>query len=231
VSSAVAAVLAINLVSCTAIGVPVPASASSLSQPTDLATAASAAIDPSPSGSGVVGSADPDRSQLQTSAVATPKVDAEPTRVVVGGLGIDLPIVRPSPGETYPLCDVAEFLPEFGLPGLPGVTYIYAHAQAGMFLPLLEASRTRTAALVGVAVDVYTADSFRRRYEITDIHRHLRSFDVVNGLPGDALVLQTSETDHHTGTKLMLVARPRSEPEQVSANEARPKARPRACGD
>jgi hypothetical protein len=107
---------------------------------------------------------------------------------------------------------------------------VYAHAQVGMFLPLLEASRSDAAALVGAVVDLYTADGFLRRYAIRAVHRLVRSFDVVNSIRGDALVLQTSETDHHTGTKLMVVARPIGGPERVSVSDARPDARPRMCG-
>jgi hypothetical protein len=182
----------------------------------------------------VVGSippAEPVPPSSAETAAAIPQVDAEPTRVVVRDLRIDLPVIRAPRNEAYPLCDVAEFLPAYGLPGLPGVTYIYAHAQAGMFLSLLEASRNVDGAeLLGADVDVYTADAFRRRYAITEVHRHVRSFDVVNDLPGDGLVLQTSETDHHTGTKLMIVARPVGRAEPVSVTNARPEARPRVCG-
>ena len=174
---------------------------------------------------------EPVRAPTAGTAAAIPKVDAEPTRVIVRDLRIDLPVIRAPRDEAYPLCDVAEFLPAYGLPGLPGVTYIYAHAQAGMFLSLLEASRNVDGAeLLGTNIEVYTADAFRRRYAITEVHRHVRSFDVVNDLRGDGLVLQTSETDHHTGTKLMIVARPVGAAEPVSVTKARPEARPRVCG-
>jgi hypothetical protein len=184
-----------------------------------------------PSGSVSVGSGRQDRSYPSGSASPGPEVDAVPTRVVVRDLNIDLPVIRPARDEAYPLCDVAEFLPAYGLPGLPGVTYIYAHAQAGMFLSLLEASRkAKGAALLGVVVDVYTSDSFRRRYAIAEVHPHARSLDLVTDLRGDAVVLQTSETAHHSGTKLMVVARPFGAPERVSAKRAGPDPRPRVCG-
>ena len=112
------------------------------------------------------------------------------------------------------------------------MTYLYAHAQAGMFLPLLRASqRADGAELLGLPVELYTADAFRRLYVIRDVRRHVRSFDIVNSLGGDALLLQTSETAHQTGTKLMVVARPVGAPEQVSPTEARPAARPRNCAN
>ena len=161
----------------------------------------------------------------------TPGLDAEPTRVVIAALGIDLPVIRPRQDEAYPLCDVAEFLPSYGLPGLPGVTYLYAHARSGMFLALLEASRTDDgAAMLGQEVQVYSSDRVRRLYTITEVHRRVRNLDVVNKLAGDALVLQTSETSRSSGTKLVVVARPTGTPTVASERAAQPVARPRACG-
>jgi hypothetical protein len=162
----------------------------------------------------------------------TPRLDAEPTRIAIAALGIDLPVVRPRPHETYPLCDVAEFLPSYGLPGLPGVTYLYAHARTGMFLPLLLESRIDDgSALIGKEVELYSSDLFRRRYTITEIHRNVLDLEVVNDLEGDVLVLQTSETSRSSGTKLVVVARPRDEPALTSERAARPTPRPRVCED
>jgi hypothetical protein len=177
-----------------------------------------------------VGATEP-TSGVPAPAGPTTSLDAVPTRVVIATLGIDLPVIRPRPDETFPLCDVAEFLPSYGLPGLPGVTFVYAHARAGMFLPLLEASRTRDGrAMIGQQVLLYSSDRLRRRYLITEVHRGVHDLDVVNELAGDALVLQTSETSHSTGTKLVVVARPTGAVAMVAARAARPDARPRACG-
>jgi len=163
---------------------------------------------------------------------STPRLDAEPTRILIETLGIDLPVIRPPEDETFPFCDVAEFLPAYGLPGLPGVTYLYAHARAGMFLPLLETSRRANGAgMLGRETQLFSSDGFRRRYVITEVHRHVHDLDVVNRLSGDALVLQTSETSHSTGAKLVVVARPKGIATPVSMPSARPVARPRACGD
>jgi hypothetical protein len=230
--SASAAVVAISMLSCMPVGVAAPGSTGDGGSPTDVRAAGSAPTVAEPSSPAPVRSAESDGSARVGGTAPTPEVDAEPTRIVLRNLGIDLPVVRPARDETYPLCNVAEFLPAYGLPGLPGVTYVYSHARAGMFLPILEASQKADGAtLLGAGVDVYTADAFRRHYAITEVHRRVRSFAVVNGLRGDALVLQTSETDHHTGTKLMVVARPVGGPDQASATEARPEARPRVCGD
>jgi len=151
--------------------------------------------------------------------------------VVISALGIDLPVIRPRQDEPYPPCDVAEFLPSYGLPGLPGVTYVYAHARSGMFLPLLEASRIDGGAnLLGREVELYSSDRFRRRFAIAEVHRGVRDLDVVNELAGDALVLQTSETSRSSGPKLVVVARPVGDPAVASGSAALPVARPRVCG-
>jgi hypothetical protein len=151
---------------------------------------------------------------------------------VIESLDIDLPVIRPSPDETFPLCDVAEFLPSYGLPGLPGVTYLYAHARRGMFLPLLEASRTHGGqAMLRKEIELFSSDRFHRRYQITEIHPRVKDLDVVNDLAGDALVLQTSETSRSSGTKLVVVARPIGTPVLSSDRAARPTARPRVCAD
>jgi len=161
-----------------------------------------------------------------------PQLDAEPTRVVIESLDIDLPVIRPGPDETYPLCDVAEFLPSYGLPGLPGLTYLYAHARTGMFLPLLETSRIHGGqAMLGKVVELFSSDRFHRRYQITEIYPRVKDLEVVNDLAGDALVLQTSETSRSSGTKLVVVARPIGAPELSSDRAARPTARPRVCAD
>jgi hypothetical protein len=161
-----------------------------------------------------------------------PRLDAEPTRIAIKALAIDLPVIRPRRDETYPLCNVAEFLPSYGLPGLPGVTYLYAHARTGMFLPLLLESRIDDgSALIGKEVELYSSDLFRRRYTITEIHTKVRDLEVVNDLDGDGLVLQTSETSRSSGTKLVVVARPTDGPTLTSEQAARPTPRPRVCQD
>jgi hypothetical protein len=187
---------------------------------------------PSASSASASGGIDEPVASVPQLAGPTPRLDAEPTRIVIGALGVDLPVIRPRLGETYPLCDVAEFLPSYGLPGLPGVTYLYAHARSGMFLPLLEASRIDGGtAMLGKEVRLYSSDGFRRRYHISEVHRRVHDLDVVNELAGDALVLQTSETSRSSGTKLVVVARPTGTPTIASNRAAAPVARPRVCGD
>ncbi len=147
-------------------------------------------------------------------------------------LGIDLPVVTPPTRSTWPLCDVAEYFkpPAFQHPGAGGVTYIYGHAQAGMFLPILEASRIGGRALIGQTVRVWTARNQLFIYVITRVRRHQKSLSWAFDLPPNSLVLQTSEDQYRTGRKVMLVARQGGAPVVVTRAEARPPAHPRVCG-
>lgn len=162
---------------------------------------------------------------------ATPPSAAAPTRVVITSMHIDLPVVMPKADETYPWCDVAEYLPYYSVPGMPGITYLYAHAQKGMFLPLLDASLVDDGgSMLDRIVLVYTDDDQVRTYKIANIHRHTTDFAVADAIVGDAVILQTSETGYHTGGKLTVVARPTGSVETISTKEAHPQATPRVCG-
>ena len=155
-----------------------------------------------------------------------------PTRVAIPGLDIDLPVVNPPRSSTFPLCDVAEFFrpPTFQHPGAGGVTYIYAHAREGMFLPILRGSqRNGGRAMVGRTAWVWTARNHLYRYRIVAVRRFQHSLDWAYDLPPNSLVLQTSETPYRDGTKVMLVARQVGDPLKATLAESRPTPRPVAC--
>ena len=112
------------------------------------------------------------------------------------------------------------------------MTYLYAHAREGMFLPLLTASEQRDgASLLGELVQVSTSDGMVHVYTIVHVKRHALDFSIVDeGAPGvEQLVLQTSEGPAGTIPKLqvraeLLDVRPATDPA-----DATPVARPRAC--
>ena len=150
-------------------------------------------------------------------------------------LNVDLPVVSgtlvvPGNRDFYPLCDVAMYLDGFVAPGVPGTTYLYAHAQQGMFLPLLRASEVDDgAAMIGARVEVFSADGKLHAYEIERVKRHSTDLSIAVVEPGQhQLVLQTSEGPTGTIPKLQIAARPVSVAD-VSLDEARPVARPRVC--
>jgi hypothetical protein len=130
------------------------------------------------------------------------------TRVVVPGLKIDLPVIKP-PGNstTYPLCDVAMYLRDLYQPGQGKATYIYAHAREGMFLSMLEASKVNNGAgMLGMLVQVYTSDDQLFVYEIMSVRRHQTDLNRAIKAKTEQLWLQTSE-GFQIPQKLQVVAR------------------------
>lgn len=166
----------------------------------------------------------------------TPTPDAASrtaTRVVVGALGIDLPVMK-QPDPSYPSCDVAMYIEQLGQPGQGRATYLYAHAQKGMFLSILTASQVDNgAAMIGMIVEVYTSDDRLFLYEITEVRRHQTVLtDAVNATT-EQMWLQTSEGARQPpgviGPKTQVIALPLSEG-PADHEEANPTPHPRKCG-
>jgi hypothetical protein len=129
------------------------------------------------------------------------------TRVVITTLGINLPIVRGPSG--YPYCNVAMYQSTTAQPREPGVSFIYAHARKGMFLPLLTKYKASGAAgLLGRVVKVYTSDSVINYY-IIDTVRKTSTATTMNGvydLSRERLWLQTSTGPNFSYPKLIVEA-------------------------
>ena len=127
------------------------------------------------------------------------------TRVAVPGLGIDLPVIRGPSG--YPLCGVAMYLASVAQPREPGITYIYAHARTGMFLPLLTRWRIdRGASLIGRTVKVWTSDSYVSSYRITKVRVTAYAVAGATSLTHERLWLQTSTGPNTSYPKLIVEA-------------------------
>jgi hypothetical protein len=188
---------------------------------------------PVPSSAAVDATLAPGTPTPQLSRPPVLQAPAYASRVTVVDSGIDLPVVSGDlqPPPSYPFCDVAAYLTRFGQPYQPGVTYISAHAQEGMFLPLLEASLRRDGReLLGQQVDVYTDDGMRYGYTITEVNRHAVDYSFLADLPRDErfLILQTSEGPFGTLEKLQVLAVALDE-EAVDMALADPVANPRDC--
>ena len=152
------------------------------------------------------------------------------TRIVIRQLHIDLPIMLQTDDDgSYPLCDVAMYIPLFGQPGQGRATYIYAHARDGMFLPLLTQSLHNDGAKMrGMTVEVYTSDSWLFLYTITEVNRHTRNVDEALHTTTERLFMQTSEGPNGTFPKLQVVADYlSSDPTDPAA--AHPTPHPRIC--
>ena len=159
------------------------------------------------------------------------------TRIVIPSEDIDLAIVSrdlrvPGQGpDKYPPCDVALYHTAFDQPGQLGTTYIYAHARAGMFLPLLDASlRHDGASLLGALVQIYTDDDRVHLYQITLVNRHALDFSLALDAPSgvEQLILQTSEGPRGTVPKLQVLATP-IEVLPSTFPDAHPTPAPRPC--
>jgi hypothetical protein len=156
------------------------------------------------------------------------------SRVVVPALGIDLPVISGDlqPPPSYPYCDVAAYVTRFNQPYETGITYISAHAQRGMFLPLLQASeRNDGQELLGQTVDVYVSDGRLFTYRIERVVRHATDYAVVAEIPPTEqhLILQTSEGPYGTIEKLQVIAQLESETVVPDVAVANPEAQPRDC--
>ncbi len=164
------------------------------------------------------------------SASPTPAVERFATRVRVAALKIDLAVITPPGGaDAYPLCDVAMFIKELGQPGQGRATYIYAHARAGMFLPILDASLVRDGAgMLGLVVEVWTSDDQRFLYQITEVRRHQTDLNDAINATGEELWLQTSEGPRGTPGKTQVIATLLSEG-ATDAADAHPVPKPVEC--
>lgn len=130
---------------------------------------------------------------------------------------IDLPVVTPPPNEEFVLCNVAEYMTidptkPLAYPGLPRATFLYAHARTSMFLPLLDAVRKNNiASLMGLWVEVYTADNQDHVYQVTEVNPHISDsslIDRASAATTDQLWLQTSEGAYGTPGRMYVVAQP-----------------------
>ena len=170
----------------------------------------------------------------ETSGVVLDKA-SRPVRVRVPSLGIDLAVIgdrRKVPGSSpgYPACDVALSWSVFDLPGKPGTAWILAHAQEGMFLPLLTTLRAGgKGALLGREVEVQLRDGRLLTYRTYRVDPRATDADIgTRGRKQDEhrLVLQTS-TGVGSAPKLLVAARL---VDVDTTDEPWPEPRPRACG-
>ena len=152
---------------------------------------------------------------------------AHATRVAVSGLGIDLPVIRGPSG--YPPCRVAMYLASAAQPREPGITYIYAHARTGMFLPLLTRWRIdHGTSLIGRTIRVWTSDSYVSYYRIFRVRVTTKAVAGVTSLTRERLWLQTS-TGPTTAYPKLIVEASRYKTLRTTYAAAHPAAHPVSC--
>jgi len=150
------------------------------------------------------------------------------TRVQVPAYNINLAVVRSPNG--YPYCNVAMYMGALNQPQEPGVSFIFAHARTGMFLPLLNASKINDgAAMIGKLVYVWTSNSRLSTYKIVQVRRHVKSVQSAVGVTAEQLWLQTSEGPNFSYPKLVIVTKRLSTVASTYA-AAHPKAHIVHCG-
>jgi hypothetical protein len=220
---AAALLLALAVAACAEPPRPTPSPAAPTAA---TASAVPSAAEPSPSET-----PSPSPSPTPSPSIAVSR-GGLPTRVAIPSLRIDLPVVPIPKNSTFPLCNVAEYFgpPVFQAPGAGGVSYLFAHARTGMFLPILLASQISSGrGLIGTEVRVWTADDLLYTYRVTRVRRHQKSLAWAYALPANSLVLQTSETPYSDGSKVMLEARQVGSAVAAAPGDAQPKARPVRC--
>ncbi len=149
------------------------------------------------------------------------------TRIAMPALKIDLPVVRGPSG--YPYCNVAMYFPSLSQPREGGVSFLYAHARAGMFLPLLERSKVKNgASLIGMTIRVWTSNDLVSTYRIVRVRRHVYTLDGAYSAKTEQLWVQTSEGPHGTRNKLIVVAT-RIGTAAADHDAAHPTPHPKVC--
>lgn len=158
----------------------------------------------------------------------------DPVRVLVSGVWINLPVVRP-PLDTdgsprFPWCRVAEWMPTKGkADGKTGVLFIYAHGRYWEFGGLLEKSPKQMLGQI-IEVDVLpkaAGDGLKRlRYRVVEVRQHISSWADISDVPNGRVILQTSETDRHDGTKMVVIG---TYLDTTSSTRPIPVAKPQIC--
>jgi len=205
-----------------------PAATAASSVPTTPPAASTPAAPPA--------SASPTAPADSPSPTSIPDLTGTATRIVVESLGIDLPVVTlPASGVHY--CGVAMRWPYRGFvePGQTGSVYVLAHARAGMFLPLLDASlRNGGRSLIGRKVLLYTSADWVFIYDIVKVRRHVPSAGVSRlstplAARDPELWMQTSE-GATTASPLLQVAAVLVAARPASRAASHPTPRPTVCG-
>lgn len=148
-------------------------------------------------------------------SLLVPSVAGDPVRVLVSGVWINLPVVRPplegDGSPRFPWCRVAEWMPNKGKPdGKTGILFIYAHGRYWEFGGLLDKSPKQ---MIGQIIEVDLMPKVagqqltRVRYRVTEVRKGLTSWAELSDVPDGRVVLQTSETDRSDGTKMVVIGK------------------------
>jgi LPXTG-site transpeptidase (sortase) family protein len=134
-------------------------------------------------------------------AVGPPRVGVVASRIVIPRLKIDLPIVE-GDGMAAPNGKAAHF-PGTAWPGASSNTYLYAHAQEGMFLSLWEARQSDQVLLTLV-------NGTQRCFSVDRIipNAAWNATDLLLPTDKEQLTLQTSTSYTPTAPRFVVIALP-----------------------
>lgn len=140
---------------------------------------------------------------LISASFPTPGADINGMQVKEQELGISLPVVE-GDGWTVPLFKAAHY-PGMKLPGEGARSMIYAHAQGGMFGPLLAPG-----AKVGDHVEVDRQGQPALKYLVSQVYPKWSPSDLLWVQPGDheQLVLLTCTSYNANDPRVIVVAEP-----------------------
>jgi LPXTG-site transpeptidase (sortase) family protein len=141
----------------------------------------------------------------RSSAAATPAAGGgiRANRVLIARLGIDLAIVE-GDGIDAPMGKAAHY-PGSAWPDAGSNTYIYAHAQDGMFLNLWQAE-------LGDIIELDLVDGSTRTYVVTQVLPKVPwdAVEYVEPTATEQLTLQTSTSYYSTAPRFIVIAVPRT---------------------
>jgi hypothetical protein len=167
-------------------------------------------------------------------SLIVPSVAGDPVRVLVSGVWINLPVVRPPTATDgsprFPWCRVAEWMPSKGkADGKTGILFIYAHSRYWEFGGLLDKTPKQMLGQI-IEVDVLPKGTgqklLRVRYRVTEVRQHISSWADISDVPKGRVVLQTSETDHSNGTKMVVIGK---YIDTTASTRLAPVAKPQIC--
>jgi len=167
-------------------------------------------------------------------SLLVPSVAGDPVRVVVSGVWINLPVVRPplegDGSPRYPWCRVAEWMPNKGKAnGKTGILFIYAHGRYWEFGRLLDKEPKQ---MIGETIEVDVlpkiagAQLLRLRYRVTEVRQHISTWADIGDVPNGRVILQTSETDGSDGTKMVVIGKYIN---TTTSTRPAPEAKPQIC--
>lgn len=94
--------------------------------------------------------------------------------------------------------------------GKTGILFIYAHGRYWEFGGLLDKTPKQMIGQI-IEVDVLPkvagATLLRLRYRVIEVRQHISSWADISDVPNGRVVLQTSETDRHDGTKMVVIGK------------------------